>query len=467
MKNYKYSILRKKRLADLHTPVNIYLKVRDKFANSFLLESSDYSSNENSYSFICVDPVAEFSYHNGNLTTYLPNGEIQSEAKSRNQILPLLKQFFSRFETDSETDKNSLCGFFGYNSYDSVQNFETIRLKNKIDPQCDIPELRYQFFRFIISINHFNNELSISENLMNDQSSRIDEILRIIENRNIVTYGFVAGNSENENISSDEFLEMVRKGKEHCFRGDVFQLVLSRRFSRGFQGDEFNVYRALRSVNPSPYLFYFDYGTYKLFGSSPEAQITVTDTIASINPIAGTFKRAGDELADSELAEKLKADPKENSEHVMLVDLARNDLSRNSEAVKVEKYREVQFFSHVIHLVSKVTAKLYDGVDGVQVMADTFPAGTLSGAPKYRAMELIDQYEPEARSFYGGSIGYIGVDGSVNQAIIIRSFLSHSNRLYYQAGAGVVAGSDEVSELNEVDNKLGALRKAIVMAEKI
>ena len=244
-------------------------------------------------------------------------------------------------------------------------------------------------------------------------------------------------------------------------------MVLSRRFSQDFKGDEFNVYRALRSINPSPYLFYYDYSTYRIFGSSPEAQMVVHEGIAEIHPIAGTFRRTGDDIKDQELAIKLLEDPKENAEHIMLVDLARNDLSKNCHEVKVTNYKEVQFFSHVIHLVSKVTGAINAGVSGYQIFADTFPAGTLSGAPKYRALQLIDEYEPTTRSFYGGGLGMIKLNGDLNHAIIIRSFLSKNNKLYYQAGAGIVIDSNPESELQEVHNKLAALKKALEMSESL
>jgi anthranilate synthase component 1 len=258
---------------------------------------------------------------------------------------------------------------------------------------------------------------------------------------------------------------MVSKAKAHCQRGDVFQMVLSRRFSQQFKGDEFNVYRALRSINPSPYLFYFDYGNYKIFGSSPEMQLKTEGNKATINPIAGTFKRTGDDIKDEQLAADLLKDDKENSEHVMLVDLARNDLSKNTRNVRVSRMKDIQFYSHVIHIVSNVEGTMYDGDSALKVLGDTFPAGTLSGAPKNKAIRLIDQYEPTSRGFYGGCIGFIGINGETNHAITIRSFLSQGDTLHYQAGAGIVNESDEEKELAEVNNKLEALRRAIYTAE--
>jgi anthranilate synthase component 1 len=358
-------------------------------------------------------------------------------------------------------------GLFGYTSYDAVEYFEDIRFRHKNNHEYKIPELYYSLYRYILAINHFNNRIYLTENLNEGEVSRMEEIKSLLRNRSLGSFHFSPLNNENSNISDGEYIEMVRKGKEHCYLGDVFQIVLSRRFSQQFSGDEFNVYRALRNINPSPYLFYFDYGGYKLFGSSPEAQLVIEKGTARINPIAGTFKRSGDDEEDRLLAISLTNDRKENAEHVMLVDLARNDLSRNSDNVLVKTFREVQFYSHVIHLVSEVTGELPPGHNPIRIFGDSFPAGTLSGAPKYKAMELIDSIENMRRGFYGGAIGYIGFNGDINHAITIRSFLSRNNTLYYQAGAGIVADSVEEKELNEVNNKLGALKAAIAMASEI
>ncbi|HPT31569.1 MAG TPA: anthranilate synthase component I family protein, partial [Prolixibacteraceae bacterium] len=327
--------------------------------------------------------------------------------------------------------------------------------------------VKYCFYKYIIAIDHHRNMIFLVENLREKEQSQLDYIHHLLVNLNFITSGFTATGEESSNITDEEYKQMVTKGKEHCHRGDIFQVVLSRQYTRSFEGDDFNVYRALRSVNPSPYLFYFDYGSYRIFGSSPEAQLRVSDNKASIFPIAGTFRRTGNDEKDKELARELCLDPKENAEHVMLVDLARNDLSRNASNVEVETFREVQFYSHVIHLVSKVSGELKSDVNLVAVLGDSFPAGTLSGAPKYRAMQLIDTYENQSRGFYGGCIGFMGFDRSLNHAIMIRSFLSRNNKLFYQAGAGIVADSSEEKELQEVNNKLAALKKAVEMANKI
>src|SRR5690606_18016907 len=258
----------------------------------------------------------------------------------------------------------------------------------------------------------------------------------LIRSKDVPVFPFDTHGEEASNISNEEYVHMVEKGIKSCLRGDVFQIVLSRRFNQAYSGDDFNVYRALRSINPSPYLFYFDYGDYRIMGSSPEAQLIIKDRQAILHPIAGTFKRSGDDATDQLAAEALLIDPKENAEHVMLVDLARNDLSRQCTDVAVTQYRELQYYSHVIHLVSEVKGKLKEDAHPFEVLAATFPAGTLSGAPKVRAMELINEYEPTARNYYGGCIGFISFDGSCNHAIMIRTFLSKMNTLTYQAGAG-------------------------------
>jgi len=405
---------------------------------------------------------------NGKIKQTFPDGNTQVGLLERgSKLVDSLQEFSSRFEVDNMDFKFITSGLFGYIQYDGVAYFEDITLANTQTSQ--VPQIYYAVYRNMIVVDHFKNELYILEHYLEGEyyESGIDRIEMVLNNRNLPSYSFKLDGNETSNYTDLEFLDILSKGRDHCFKGDVFQIVLSRAFSTGFKGDEFNVYRALRSINPSPYLFYFDYGSYKVFGSSPEAQIVIKGNQATIYPIAGTFKRTGNDQADAELARKLYDDPKENSEHVMLVDLARNDLSRSSEKVAVEVFKEIQYYSHVIHLVSKVTGKLPEGTNPLQLVADTFPAGTLSGAPKYRAMQLIDSLENASRRFYGGAIGYLGFNGDFNHAILIRSFVSENNQLRFQAGAGVVAKSSIESELQEVSNKLEALRVALKSAEKI
>lgn len=468
MKKVPVRIERRKILADIITPVSIYLKVRDVYPNSLLLESSDYHSKENSFSFICMDPLAEFSVIRGEVNIHLPGQNlIQEVVTDTNDVVDQLKEFISVFDIDASGNEMLVDGVFGYSTYDAVQYFEEIRFKSPMPEKEEIPEVRYNFFRYVMAINHLTNELILFEHIVNGGESAIDQVTTLLRNRNIATYRFDVSGKESSNLTDEDYRKMVTKGKEHCFRGDVFQIVLSRQFQQSFTGDDFNVYRSLRSINPSPYLFYFDYGSYKLFGSSPEAQIEVKGGKAYINPIAGTFRRTGNDREDQKLAKKLAKDEKENAEHVMLVDLARNDLSRSTQKVTVEDYREIQFYSHVIHMVSKVSGVLPSEANTIRIMAESFPAGTLSGAPKYRAMELIDRYERKRRGYYGGTIGFIRFNGDINHAIMIRSFLSRDHILYYQAGAGIVSESTEEGELQEVNNKLAALKSAIEMARNV
>ncbi len=451
-------------LSDLTTPVSLFLKLREHFPEILLLESSDYSSKEDSQSFICFDPLLTLKNQDGQyeLKNHLDHQVTSHVATTATDAIQVLLDSIH----SSHNDNERFNGVFGYTSFDMVQEFEGLTF-DQTKPDYGIPALRYDLFRYIIAFDHFYDELYLIENEVNGQGSTLDNIMSIISRQDHQTYPFSKTGKESGNMTDDYYLEIVKKAKAHCQRGDVFQMVLSRRFSQSFQGDEFNVYRALRSVNPSPYLFYYDYSSYRIFGSSPEAQMVVHEGQAEIHPIAGTFRRTGDYTQDQLLAQKLSEDPKENAEHIMLVDLARNDLSKNCVEVTVSKYKDVQFFSHVIHLVSKVVGKIKEGISGYQIFADTFPAGTLSGAPKYKALQLIDTYEPTSRSFYGGGLGIIKLNGDLNHAIIIRSFLSINGQLHYQSGAGIVIDSVPESELQEVHNKLAALKKAMEVAENL
>ena len=469
MSTFKITTTYKKLLADTTTPVSIYLRLRDVFPNSLLLESSDYHSRENSLSYICCEPIAGLVLNNGILKKQYPDGSLESHEAGTFDLIEQLNQFIGSFETDANPLKIISNGLFGYFTHEAVEHFETIKLKQSGDVSRQIPVMQYHIYRYIIAVDHFKNELYIFYNQSEGGPANggIEKLEYLIKNKNFPEYSFKSSAAEKSNLTNEEFIAIVEKMKLHIFRGDVFQIVPSRAFSRTFQGDEFNVYRALRSINPSPYLFYFDYGDFRIFGSSPEAQITIKNNIASIFPIAGTFKRSGDDEKDAEIARNLENDPKESAEHVMLVDLARNDLSRHCEQVKVKAFKEVQYYSHLIHLVSHVSGKLLPGVSSFKIVADTYPAGTLSGAPKYRAMEIIDENEKAKRSFYSGAIGFMGFNGEFNHAIMIRSFLSKNNTLHYQAGAGIVAGSVAESELKEVDNKIAALRRAVELAEEL
>ena len=466
MKKFELKTHYKKILADTISPVSVYLKIRDKFPNSILLESSDYHGNDNSFSYICCNPIASIKVDANVVTKTYPDQTVNTTTVASDKVTQEIDAFTKQFDTQKDTAFKFINnGMFGFTAYDAVKYFEDIHISKK-EKSIDIPDMYYAVYQNIIAINHFKNEAYIFAHCYESENN-IDAIDHLIKMQSFSSYDFESKGDISSNLTDEEFKSHVELAKKHCARGDVFQLVLSKKFQQDFKGDDFNVYRALRSINPSPYLFYFDYGKFKIFGSSPEAQLVVQDQNAEIHPIAGTFARSGDDLKDAELAKKLVADKKENSEHVMLVDLARNDLSRHCTAVVVNKYREVQFFSHVIHLVSKVIGKVRKNTPTMQIVADTFPAGTLSGAPKYKAMELIETYEKTSRAFYGGAIGFMDFNGNYNHAIMIRTFLSKNYQLHWQAGAGIVSKSSPDNELQEVYNKLGALTKAIKLAETI
>ena len=452
-------------ISDIHTPVGVYLKLRDLYSKVFLLESSDYRGSENSLSFICFDSKAQISIHNNIVKMVFDKKEVNKKIENDKGVSYYLNNFIKQFKVEKNEFNYPSNGLFGYISYDCVKYFDNISISNP--KEINIPEILYDAFKYVIVFNHFNNELIIFEHLYGDDDiSQIEKIKNIVSGKPVKPFSFKKNNDERTNLSDTDFKKLVDKGINYCNQGDVFQIVLSKRFYQDFQGDEFQVYRALRSINPSPYLFYFDYGSFKIFGSSPEAQIVIKNDKATIYPIAGTFKRTGDDEYDKKEAEKLSNDTKENSEHVMLVDLARNDLSKISKSVQVERFKDIQFYSHVIHLVSKVSGNITSDKK-VDLISGTFPAGTLSGAPKHKAMQLIEHHENISREFYGGAIGFMGFNGDFNHAIIIRSFLSKNRRLFYQAGAGIVFKSNRDSENQEVYNKIEALRKAIQIAEKI
>lgn len=463
---YTFHTNTKKILGDLHTPVSIYLKVRDFFPQSALLESADFHTGENSLSFIALHPIASIDINRGECLERFPDEKFNRTLISEQfTISDALEQFIQKIQVSGEYA--SQCGLFGYTTFNCVKYTENIAIKQSKNPQNDAPDMRYILYKYLLVFDHYKDELLLIELLQNDEESSLDKVEHMINTRNFSSYSFSAIGKEDTPISDELFMQHVHQGIVHCHRGDVFQIVLSRRFSQAFEGDDFNVYRALRTINPSPYLFYFDFGGFRIFGSSPETHCKIQGKKISIDPIAGTTKRTGNNKEDALATQRLLDDPKENAEHVMLVDLARNDISRNAYNVQIEFYKEPQYYSHVIHLVSRVSGTLKDGRGSIKAFFDTFPAGTLSGAPKVRAMQLISDIEKHNRGAYGGCIGFVGLNGDINQAITIRTFVSRNNELWYQAGAGIVAKSVEENELKEVNNKLGALKKAIDMAENL
>jgi len=475
METFKYTTTSKTILADLYTPVGVYMRLRDLYPQSALMESSDYHDKDNSRSFIGIHPMASVAIGHGVATVTFPDGSTQSTQVNKDyRSDKAIHQLIDRIEVKGDDAK--MCGLFGYTSFNAVRYFEDIAVKDETQAKNDAPDLLYILYKVVIVFDHFNNTLKI---VSIDGEAEVDNIFRAMNKANVKAYDFHPVGDVRSTLTDEEHKANIRRGIKHCLRGDVFQIVLSRRFIQSYEGDDFKLYRALRSINPSPYLFYFDFGGFRIFGSSPETHCRIEGRPdgepsgigakyrAYIDPIAGTTKRTGDAEADRRGAEYLRNDPKENAEHVMLVDLARNDLSRNCHGVKVDFYKDLQYYSHVIHLVSRVSGELDEGADPIKAFIDTFPAGTLSGAPKVRAMQLISEYEPHNRGAYGGCIGYIGLDGSLNQAITIRTFVARNGELWFQAGGGIVAKSNEEYELQEVNNKLGALRRAILMAEKM
>ena len=463
---FQYKTTSQTILADLYTPVGVYMRLRDLYPQSALMESSDYHEKDNSRSFIGINPIASVAIGHGEATITFPDGtterhEVNQTYRSDNAIHALI----DRIQVSG--DFKEFCGLYGYTSFNAVRYFENIAVKDETQARNDAPDMLYILYKVVIVFDHFNNTLTVVSLSEKSEYSDLSDIFKAMNKANVKAYDFHPVGETTSPLSDEAHKANIRKGIQHCLRGDVFQIVLSRRFIQKYEGDDFKLYRALRSINPSPYLFYFDFGGFRIFGSSPETHCRIEGKKAYIDPIAGTTKRTGDAEADRKGAEYLRNDPKENAEHVMLVDLARNDLSRNCHNVKVDFYKDLQYYSHVIHLVSRVSGELDEGADPIKAFIDTFPAGTLSGAPKVRAMQLISEYEPHNRGAYGGCIGYIGLDGSLNQAITIRTFVSRNGELWFQAGGGIVAKSNEEYELQEVNNKLGALRRAILMAENM
>ena len=470
METFNYTTASKTILADLYTPVGVYMRLRDLYPQSALMESSDYHDANNSRSFIGINPIASVAIGHGIVSISFPDGTTERKPLSKDfSSAEAIHALIDRIQVTG--DDSCVCGLFGYTSFNAVRYFENIDVKDETQAKNDAPDVLYILYKVVIVFDHHNNTLKIvslaPSNLPQEGEANIDAVLKSMNKANVKAYDFHPVGDVRSTLTDDEHRENIRRGIAHCLRGDVFQIVLSRRFIQQYEGDDFKLYRALRSINPSPYLFYFDFGGFRIFGSSPETHCRIEGRRAYIDPIAGTTKRTGNAEADRQGAEYLRNDPKENAEHVMLVDLARNDLSRNCHGVKVDFYKDLQYYSHVIHLVSRVSGELDNSADPIKAFIDTFPAGTLSGAPKVRAMQLISEYEPHNRGAYGGCIGIIGLDGSLNQAITIRTFVSRNGELWFQAGGGIVAKSDVEYELQEVNNKLGALRKAIETAENI
>lgn len=449
-------------LADMYTPVSVYMRMRYRGVQSALMECSDYHDRSSSRSFVATHPIGSIAIGHGVATFSLPGGGVLRRIINDDYTCDVaINEFMQHLDISGE--HSDVFGLFGYTTFNAVRYFEHINVKDETQKENDAPDILYIMYRDIVVIDHFNSRMTL---VTLGGSDALDAMKQSLDSAVGQDYGFRAVGECTSPLTDDEHRANIRRGIQHCLRGDVFQVVISRRFIQHFEGDDFKLYRTLRSINPSPYLFYFDFGGFRIFGSSPETHCRIENRKAYIDPIAGTTRRTGDADADRRAAEFLRNDPKENAEHVMLVDLARNDLSRNCHDVKVDFYKDLQYYSHVVHLVSRVSGQLDEGADAVKAFIDTFPAGTLSGAPKVRAMQIISELEPHNRGAYGGCVGFIGLNGNLNQAITIRTFVSRGGELWFQAGGGIVAKSNVEYELQEVNNKLGALRKAIKEAEK-
>lgn len=472
MATFNYTTQTRKILADLYTPVGVYMRLRDIYPQSALMESSDYHGTENSRSFIGVHPIASIAVGHGVVTATYPDGRVEEKElpvfgegkgeKCKLAISKAFNDFIQAFHVEGEGSE--CCGLYGFTTFNAVRYFENIPVLDTTMEKNDAPDIYYIMYKNIIVFDHFNNTMQL---ITLGEEAELDALMKAINKANVKPYDFHPVGETTSTLTDEEHKANIRRCIQHCLRGDVFQIVVSRRFVQNYEGDDFKLYRALRSINPSPYLFYFDFGGFRIFGSSPETHNRIVGDKAFIDPIAGTTKRTGNMEQDRKAAEFLRNDPKENAEHVMLVDLARNDLSRNCHGVKVDFYKDMQFYSHVIHLVSRVSGTLDEQADHIKAFIDTFPAGTLSGAPKVRAMQIISELEPHNRGAYGGCIGFIGLNGDLNQAIVIRTFISRNGELWFQAGSGVVAKSNDQYELEECNNKLGALTKAIHIAEEL
>ena len=472
MATFNYTTQTRKILADLYTPVGVYMRLRDIYPQSALMESSDYHGTENSRSFIGVHPIASIAVGHGVVTATYPDGRVEEKElpvfgegkgeKCKLAISKAFNDFIQAFHVEGEGSE--CCGLYGFTTFNAVRYFENIPVKDTTMEKNDAPDIYYIMYKNIIVFDHFNNTMQL---ITLGEEAELDALMKAINKANVKPYDFHPVGETTSTLTDEEHKANIRRCIQHCLRGDVFQIVVSRRFVQKYEGDDFKLYRALRSINPSPYLFYFDFGGFRIFGSSPETHNRIVGDNAFIDPIAGTTKRTGNMEQDRKAAEFLRNDPKENAEHVMLVDLARNDLSRNCHGVKVDFYKDMQFYSHVIHLVSRVSGTLDEQADHIKAFIDTFPAGTLSGAPKVRAMQIISELEPHNRGAYGGCIGFIGLNGDLNQAIVIRTFISRNGELWFQAGSGVVAKSNDQYEMEECNNKLGALTKAIHIAEEL
>jgi anthranilate synthase component 1 len=476
--------------ADLETPVTVYLKLMDSLGPSFLLESVEGGEQVGRYSFVGVNPRGILSLKGREVIDERPAGTTSRLLGTDEDFLDVLKEELGRFvPADIPGLPRFNGGAVGYLGYDVVRYFE--KLPETAETVLDIPDAIFLLADTLVVFDHARHRLLILANARVNgdvemayieavqQIERVSErLLRplpaVPRRRWQSTSKNGRKNGLTSNMSQARYEEIVGQAKEHIAAGDIFQVVLSQRLSRKTTAHPFAIYRALRMLNPSPYMFYFDFSDengrhdFQVVGASPELHVRLEDGIASVRPIAGTRHRGQTEIEDMALQKELLADPKERAEHVMLVDLGRNDIGRVSEygTVQVRDLMIIERYSHVMHIVSHVEGKIRPGMDAFDLMRATFPAGTVSGAPKVRAMEIIEALEGQRRGLYAGAVGYFSYDGSMDTCIAIRTMLVLDDTVYVQAGAGIVADSDPATEYQESLNKAGALAVAVEQAEQ-
>jgi anthranilate synthase component 1 len=475
----EYSVLRRRIPADLETPVSVFLKLKNHGA-TFLLESVERGIQVGRYSFIGVSPFATIKLRDetveierGGSTTLQPVDGADPLSYVRDE---LNRSPITRSDDDIP---GPIAGAVGYLSYDIARYFEHIPVHEH--DELSLPEYFFLFPSAVVVFDHVKSEIEIVTvpQLNGDHAKaygaaqqQADALFSALTTPLVLDNNSGSTDRSEQDVTSnmteDGFKSIVAKAKEHIFAGDAFQIVLSQRLEGTTSTNPFQIYRALRILNPSPYMFFINFGDFQLIGSSPEVLVKVEKGEATLSPIAGTRPRGDNAAHDEELEDELKANEKERAEHVMLVDLGRNDLGRVCElgSVKAESLMQVEKYSHVMHLVSRITGRLREGLDAFDLLKAAFPAGTLTGAPKIRAMEIIADLEGERRGPYGGAVGYLGPQGDMDMCITIRTIVMQGQKYYVQGGAGIVADSDPAAEYEETLNKIQALRRAVLNAER-
>ncbi len=472
-KNYTAIPVFKRLLADVITPVSLFLHVRENATNPFLLESVEGGEQLARYSFIGSNPYQVLTF-DGERLELTKSGKTEAINDGYFETLSRLTTAYS--EPDIPDLPRLTGGAVGFSTYDTFRLVE--HLPNTPPDTLHLPEAVWGFYDEIYAFDHVKHQVVLIKTVFIDEKTDLElaysDAVDALDNMEIAaTNGSVEKrsfkiypDSLTSNMQKAYFEEVVEKSKNYIYEGDIFQVVLSQRFEADMEGDAFMLYRALRMVNPSPYLFFLDFEDFQLVGSSPEVLVSVQDRRAKVLPIAGTRPRGKSHAEDIALEEDLLADPKELAEHVMLVDLGRNDLSRVCKAGTVKLVRDhvIERYSHVMHIVSEVQGDLDESNTSVDALMQCFPAGTVSGAPKIRAMEIIDEFEPTKRGIYAGAVGYFDFSGNMDTCIAIRTMVVASNKVYIQAGAGIVADSDPQKEFEETQNKAGALVQALSIA---